>query len=181
MFQAGLSTTSMRMKRLVFANFPPFVMGGAENRLHDSLSGWTWSYFEVAGTHTPPKGKGRQHTILLHHLHVLELGRPGRALTYLLSLLFFLMRNRNKYDVIYSRGLADAALSTCLAKLLRVCNLPLVACPINAGGRGDVNFITSIPGTRSLVKLINRYCNGINCMLTPIKDDLKHIVLQSQI
>lgn len=167
------------MKILVFANFPPFVMGGAENQIARLVEGWMdlGHTVEVAGHAIPhQRVKVGRHTILLHHLHVFRAGgRPGRALTYLLSLLFFLMRNRNKYDVIYSRGLADAALSTCLVKLLRVCNLPLVACPINAGGRGDVNFITSIPGTRSLVKLINRYCNGINCIAHAIKDDLKQI------
>lgn len=167
------------MNILVFANFPPFVMGGAENQVARLVEGWMdlGHIVEVAGYAIPSqKVKVGRHTIPLHHLHVFKAGgRSGRALTYLLSLLFFLMRNGKKYDVIYSRGLADAALSTCIAKFLRICNLPLIACPINAGGRGDIYFITSIPGKRSLVKLINRYCNGINCIAHAIKDDLKQI------
>lgn len=167
------------MNILVFANFPPFVMGGAENQVARLVEGWLdlGHTVEIAGFAIPKtKVEVGRHVIQLHHLHVYKAaGRPGRGVTYLLSLLLFLVRNGSRFDIIYTRGLGDAALSVCIAKLFRLCDLPLVACPINAGGKGDVNFIKSIPGSGHLIKLINHHCNGINCIAQAIKDDLQKI------
>ena len=167
------------MKILVFANFPPFVMGGAENQVARLVEGWLnlGHTVEVAGFAHPSRSvEVGRHLMPLHHLHVCNsAGRLARGLTFLLSVLFFLIRHQKKFDIIYTRGLGDAAISVCIAKWLRLCHLPLVACPINAGGRGDVHFIASIPGSRFLVKLINHYCDGINCIAQAIKDDLKKI------
>jgi len=165
------------MKILVFANFPPFVMGGAENQVARLVEAWLdmGHIVEIAGYGIPSRKVyvGR-HAIRLHHLHVFKAaGRPGRGLTYLLSSLLFLSLHGKRFDIIYTRGLGEAALSVSIAKMMSLCDLPLVACPINARGHGDINFITSIPGNSYLIKLINHYCNGINIIARAIKDDLE--------
>lgn len=82
------------MKILVFANFPPFVMGGAENQVARLVEGWLnlGHAVEVAGFALPTRmvHVGR-HAIQLHHLHILKAvgGRPGRGLSFLFSVLFF--------------------------------------------------------------------------------------------
>ena len=165
------------MKILVFSNFPPFVMGGAENQVARLVKAWLdmGHTVEVAGYGIPnQKVNVGKHAVRLHHLRVFKAaGRPGRGLTYFLSLLFFAFLQRKKFDVIYARGLGEAAIAVCIAKMLKLCNLPFVACPINARGRGDMNFMTSLPGGQHLIKLINRHCNGVNIIARAIKDDLE--------
>lgn len=165
------------MKILVFANFPPFVMGGAENQVARLVEAWLdqGHTVEIAGYGIPSRkvDVGR-HAIRLHHLHVFKAaGRPVRGMSYFLSLLSFLFLHRKQFDIIYTRGLGEAAITVCIAKMMKLCDLPLVACPINARGYGDMNFMTSLPGGKYFVKLINRHCNGVNIIARAIKDDIE--------
>jgi hypothetical protein len=124
------------MRILVFANFPPYVMGGAENQVARLVEAWLdqGHSAEVAGFGIPNRmvAVGR-HAVRLHHLHVFRAaGRLGRGGSYFLSVLYFLTQHSKRFDIIYTRGLGEAAISVCIAKMMGFCGLPLIACPINA-------------------------------------------------
>lgn len=164
---------------LVIANLPPWVLGGAENQVARLVEAWAGlgHRVEVAGHRIPDGwvdlGGARIRT---HRIAVLDRGgRGGRAASYFISLARLLTRIHRDFDVIYSRGLGDGALSICLLKAMGRLDLPLVACPINARGAGDARFIRSIPGWRWLVGAINRHCDAIIIIAPAIEPDLAGI------
>ncbi len=167
------------MRILVFSNFPPYVLGGAENQVARLVGAWrhTGNIVGVAGHRIPTtKVTVEGHQVQTHRIWTFNrAGRLGRALTYLISTLLLLIRQGTKFDIIYCRGMGDAAISVSLAKALRITRSPLVACPINAKGKGDANFIKSIPGWRIIVRLLNRYCNAVNIIAPAITDDLRKL------
>ncbi|WP_417067888.1 glycosyltransferase family 4 protein [Niveibacterium terrae] len=167
------------MRILVISNLPPYVLGGAENQVFRLVCAWqgAGAQVEVAG-HRLPNGSVRtaNRDLPTHRIFVVNrLGRLGRSISYFLSLACLLLRHSGHFDIIYCRGLADGALSICLLKSLGLLNVPLVACPINAKGAGDVSFIKSIPGWRWLVRMLNRHCNGINIIAPAIEPDLASV------
>jgi glycosyltransferase involved in cell wall biosynthesis len=170
------------MKILVFSNLPPFVMGGAENQVARLISAWVklGNQVEVCGHRIPStKLKLGNRWIRTHQIRVLQpAGRLGRAVSYLIATLFLLAKLRRKFDIIYCRGIGDAAISICLAKSLRLIDLPLVACPINAKGEGDASFIKKIPGWPWIIRCLDRQLNGINVIAPAIADDLKALKIQ---
>ena len=161
---------------LVVANLPPWVLGGAENQVARLVEAWVGlgHHVEVAG-HRIPDGEARlgSATVRTHRIAVIDrLGRAGRAASYFVSLARLFGRIGAGFDIIYTRGLGDAAISICMLKAVGRIRLPLVACPINARGAGDAAFIRSIPGWRRIVAVINRHCNAINLIAPAIADDL---------
>lgn len=166
--------TALRV--LVVANLPPFVMGGAENQVARLVETWTrfGHHVEVAG-HRIPNGKVRLGSAEIRTYNVAALdwlGRGGRAASYFISMARLLVRSADRFDVIYTRGLGDGALSICLLKAMKLVRLPLVACPINARGSGDAQFIRSIPGWRKLVRVIDENCDAINIIAPAIEQDM---------
>lgn len=164
------------MRILVFANLPPWVLGGAENQVARLIEAWARQghHVEVAGNRIPD-GEARlgSATVRTHRITVIDrLGRTGRAASYFVSLTRLLRRIDANFDVIYTRGLGDAAISICLLKAVGRTRVPLVACPINARGAGDMAFIRSIPGWRRIVDAIDQYCDAINLIAPAIADDL---------
>ena len=167
------------MKILVFSDLPPYVLGGKENQVSRLTDAWTETghHVEIAGSRIPSKTivQGSKTTIL-HHLRVFyDLGRFGRAFTYFTSTIILLLRLRGKFDIIYCRSFGDALISVCIAKSLRMISTPTIACPINAKGQGDANFIRTIPGWKLLVKMINIHCNSLNIIAKDILPDLENI------
>jgi glycosyltransferase involved in cell wall biosynthesis len=167
------------LRILVVANLPPYVLGGAENQVARLVEVWAGlgHHVEVAG-HRIPDGTVRLGAaeIRTHRIAVVEwMGRGGRAATYFLSLARLLRRIGYRFDVVYSRGLGDGAVSIALLKAMKQVRLPLVACPINARGSGDAQFIRSIPCWRRLVHLINKHCNAINIIAPAIEPDLAEL------
>ncbi|MCU0858711.1 MAG: glycosyltransferase family 4 protein [Pontiellaceae bacterium] len=164
------------MRILAISNFPPFVLGGAENQVARLIETWMdlGHHVEVAG-HRIPNGViqlGRAE-IRTHHLAVVDrAGRLGRATSYFSSLAFLLHRIKKTFDVIYCRGLGDGAISLSLLKAIGSVSLPLVACPINAKGAGDSNFVRTIPAWRLIRRLINTHCDAINIISPAILSDL---------
>jgi glycosyltransferase involved in cell wall biosynthesis len=164
------------MRVLVIANLPPFVLGGAENQVARLVEAWInmGHHIEVAGNRVPDSllqlgsTKVRTHRIAVMN----RAGRTGRAVSYFVSMAVLLRRIGKQFDLIYCRGLGDGAISICLLKSIRGVRLPLVACPMNAGGAGDSYFLRSIPGYRLLAQLINRHCNAINVIAPAILSDL---------
>lgn len=80
-----------------------------------------------------------------------------------------------KIDVVYCRGLADAAISLAVLKSIGLCSLPVMACPINARGAGDVAFLKSIPGWRWIAKRLDRQINAINLINSLMQEDLESV------
>lgn len=167
------------LRILAVANLPPWVLGGAENQVARLVEAWAGlgNHVEVAG-HRIPDGTSLLGSaeIRTHRIAVTEsFGRAGRAASYFVSLARLLGRIGSQFDVIYCRGLGDGAISICLLKALGRIDLPLLACPINARGAGDTNFIRSIPGWRRIVAAIDRHCDAINLIAPAIGTDLAEI------
>jgi glycosyltransferase involved in cell wall biosynthesis len=169
----------MSMRILVIANLPPWVLGGAENQVARLIEAWAGlgHHVEVAG-HRIPDGRTNLGgaTVRAHRIAVVDrLGRGCRAASYLVSMARLLSRIGRHFDVIYSRGLGDGAISICILKSMGWVRLPLVACPINARGAGDAYFIRSIPAWQRIVVVINRHCEAINLIAPAIGLDLAGI------
>lgn len=171
---------SAPLRILVFANLPPWVLGGAENQVARLVEAWVGQghHVEVAG-HRIPNGEARlgSATVRTHRIAVIDrLGRAGRAASYFVATARLLARLGAGFDVVYTRGLGDAAISICLLKAAGRTRLPpLVACPINARGAGDAAFIRSIPGWRRIAAAIDRHCDAINLIAPAIADDLAEL------
>lgn len=171
------------MHILVIANLPPWVLGGAENQVARLIEAWVelGHEVEVAG-HRIPDGFATLGTAAVRTYQLTVAaggGRPARAATYFVAITRLLLRVGRRFDVIYTRGLGDAALSICALKAIGLVKLPLVACPINARGAGDASFIRSIPGWRWLVALINRHCEAINLIAPAIEPDLTELGIRA--
>lgn len=170
------------MRVLVIANLPPYVLGGAENQVARLVETWAGlgHHVEVAG-HRIPDGTQRigNFAFRTHRIAVVNCaGRTLRAASYFISLTRLLARIKGNADIIYCRGLGDAAVSVCLLKAIRALSLPLLVCPINARGSGDAHFIRSIPGWRGLLPIINRHCNAINIIAPAILSDLLELGIE---
>jgi glycosyltransferase involved in cell wall biosynthesis len=136
---------------------------------------------EVAG-HRIPDGEARlgSATVRTHRIAVIDrFGRASRAASYFVSIARLLGRIGGDFDVVYTRGLGDGAISICLLKSVRRTRLPLVACPINARGAGDARFIQSIPGWRRIATAIDRHCDAINLIAPAIEIDLGELGITS--
>jgi glycosyltransferase involved in cell wall biosynthesis len=168
-----------QLRILVIANLPPHVLGGAENQVALLAEAWIRAghRVEVAGHRIPdgvqPLGSVEVRT---HHIGTIDsFGRGARALSYLLGLSRLAWSARDRFDVVYCRGIADGALTIALLKALKVLRWPMVACPINARGRGDASFIRSVPGWRMWARLIDRHCDAINLIAGAIAQDVDEL------
>jgi glycosyltransferase involved in cell wall biosynthesis len=165
------------LRILVIANLPPHVLGGAENQVAQLVEAWIKAghAVEVAG-HRIPDGVQPLRTVEVrtHRIRTFAtFGRAVRAATYALSLSHLAWSMRKRIDVVYCRGVGDGALTLVLLKTLRVLSWPIVACPINARGRGDAHFIRTVPGWRIWAPLVDRHCDALNLIASAIADDLK--------
>lgn len=167
------------LRILVVANLPPFVLGGAENQVALLVENWSLQghHVEVAGHRIPSGMHGvGQVRIRMHGIRVIHgFGRPGRALSYFFAISLLLRRIQKNFDIIYCRGLGDAAVSICLLKEIGWVALPMISTPINAKGFGDAHFVRSIPGHAFLVKLIGRHCEAVNIIVPSIESDLQEL------
>src|SRR5690606_22247140 len=91
-----------------------------------------------------------------------HLGRLVRGTSYFFSLARLARALRRNVDIVYCRGMGDGLLTLVLLKALRLVSWPIVACPINVAGKGDIAFIRSVPGSVLWARLIDRYCDAIN-------------------
>lgn len=167
------------LRILVIGNLPPHVLGGAENQVARLVEAWLHAgmQIEVAG-HRIPSG----HQVLGgHEVRTFRLrpwaigGRVGRSIGYMLSVAMLALRRRRAYDVVYCRGLGDGVLSLVALKAVGICCWPVVVCPINARGAGDVEFLRSVPGWRLWSRLVDRHVQAINLINAAIKADLEAI------
>lgn len=161
---------------LVFANLPPWVMGGAEHQTARLVERWCrmGAHVEVAGFRIPD-GIARlgDESVRTHRLRTVSgHGRGMRGATYLASLLAFAWRHRRRFDVAYARGLADAALALSLARKMGLVRWPVMAVPINAHGQGDANFLRSVPAWPLWRSLLNEQIGAINLINGDIAGEL---------
>ncbi|MCK7593331.1 glycosyltransferase family 4 protein [Pseudomarimonas salicorniae] len=168
-----------RLKVLVVSNLPPYVMGGAENQVSRLVEVWLaqGAEVEVAG-HRIPTGVqelGAQR-LQTHRLFAANgLGRLARGCSYLVSHILFAFRNRSRFDVVYSRGMGDAALALALLKALRIVSWKLVVVPINARGDGDAAFVRSVPFSRFWLSLLDSQIDAVNLINAAIAEDLERL------
>jgi glycosyltransferase involved in cell wall biosynthesis len=168
-----------RLRVLVIGNLPPFVLGGAENQVARLVEAWARQgvHVEVAG-HRLPDGMlplGRS-SIRMHRLRAWGIGgRVGRAVGYALSVTWLALRRGGDFDVVYCRGMGDGLLSLVFLKTMRLCNWPIVACPINARGAGDITFVRSVPGWRYWFRRIDRHVGAINLINTHLVEELRSV------
>lgn len=164
------------LRILVIGNLPPHVLGGAENQVARLVEAWlhAGAWVEVTG-HRIPNGHQMlgARKVRTYRLRPWTIGgRIGRSIGYMLSVAMLALRRRRAYDVVYCRGLGDGVLSLVALKAVGICCWPVVVCPINARGAGDVEFLRSVPGWRLWSRLVDRHVQAINLINAAIKDDL---------
>jgi len=166
---------------LVLGNLPPHVLGGAENQISRLVERWLelGAAVEVAG-HRIPNGTqwlgGRP--LRTHRLSPWRTGgRPGRALGYLFSLWRLAWQRRRDFDVVYCRGLGDAALSLALGRTFGIVPWSMLVVPINAGGAGDAHFLRSLPAWRLWCRLLDRQIEAVNLINSDIASELDDLGL----
>lgn len=162
-------------KILVLANLPPHVVGGAENQSARLVERWLsrGAAVEVAGTQLPDGqvAVGGSH-VRTHSLRPIGAGRPGRAAGYAWRLARLLLARRDAFDVVYSRSVGDGVLVVAALRQLGLVRMPLVACPINAAGKGDVHYIGALPLSRALFRLVDRNVAAINLINEDVAGEL---------
>lgn len=171
------------LRVLVLANLPPYVVGGAEIQVARLIESWIANgvVVEVAG-HRLPGGKARvgEQTVITHQLRTWGgLGRLGRGLGYLVSLLSLALRRRRDFDIVYCRGLTDGALAVSTIRSFRICSWKIVAVPINARGSGDAHFLRSVPGARLWVRIVDRNVDAYNLINADLDADLDELGLKN--
>lgn len=168
----------LTMRILVISDLPEFVTGGAEMQAARLIECWVSLGHEVVclgrrmGASNTILGK---HQIRTSRITTLQyFGRPGRAISYFLSLCRELMRHRHWADVIYCRFLGDAAITVALCKSVKLLNIPLVPTPACSGEHGDISFLRSLPYSSWLIDVLDRKCNAINLIAPQMEHDLRH-------
>ncbi len=164
------------LRILVISNLPPHVLGGAENQVALLVASWitAGAHVEVIGHRIPNGGQilSEVHVPTHHIASAVGANRLLRALSYAGSLTRWLLRNQVRYDVIYIRGMVDAALTAAFLKRACLLKLPILVCPINARGAGDVAFVRGLPFSQYLFRLLDRHIDAVNLIAPAIGEDL---------
>jgi glycosyltransferase involved in cell wall biosynthesis len=165
------------MRILVVSDLPQFVTGGAEMQASRLIAAWVEDGHEVICLGR----RMRQGTVELggrmvkvYRISTIQwLGRLGRAASYFASLSWRVFRLREWPDVIYCRFLGDAAVTLSVGKAMGWLRVPVVPTPANAGGTGDVSYLRSVPGVRTIVRLLDRQLDAINIIAPGMEHDLR--------
>ncbi len=164
------------MKILVISDLFPYVTGGAEIQATRLITSWLDQGHEVIcfGRRMKKNGSVKigNHTVEVRRIKTSKIaGRPGKAISYSLSLAKLLMSYQQWPNVIYCRFLGEAALTVSVLKQFRWLRVPMVATP--AGMRnGDIQFLHTIPATKKLINLLNKHCDAINLIAPGMKQEL---------
>lgn len=167
------------MRILVISDLPQFVTGGAEIQASRLIEAWLDRGHEVLCFGRRMHGSVVQigrHRLQVRRIRVFQrLGRPGRAITYFLSLGLLLLRYRLWPDVIYTRFLHEAAATAALLKHVGSLRCALVPTPANAGVNGDDKVIAALPFRRFLVRVMDAQCDAINLIAPAMRGDLRDL------
>jgi glycosyltransferase involved in cell wall biosynthesis len=165
------------MRILVISDLPQFVTGGAEMQAARLIEAWLDAGHEVTCLGRR-MGKAQVciagRALTAHRIHTTSLfGRWGRGASYFLSLAWLLLQHRHWADIIYTRFLGEAAITTALLKQVGLIRAPLVATPANTHGKGDASFLRSIPFAKKIIRLLDNECEAINLIADDMADELK--------
>jgi glycosyltransferase involved in cell wall biosynthesis len=165
------------LRILVVSDLPQFVTGGAEMQASRLIEAWLERGHEVICCGRRMRAGNVElgrHQIRTHRIYVFQhLGRPGRALSYFLSLSLLLLRYRTWPDVIYTRFLNEGAATAALLKQAGLLHCALVPTPANAGVNGDHAVLAALPFKRHLVRVLDRQCDAINLIAPAMSGELK--------
>ena len=171
------------LRILILGNIAPYCVGGAEvqaRRLAESFAG-RGHQVTIAGYGIPSAvlnpPDGRRGVLKTVHLPTLRFNRALRALSYFISLSWYLLRHKKRFDLIYCRILGEAALVAAILKDWGLLRQPLVACSACAGAIGDAVYLRRLPFSRRLVALLNRNCDAVNVLSPAIEVELTDIGL----
>ena len=162
----------------MISDLPQFVTGGAEKQAENLIEAWANEGHEVM-CFGRRMGRGPvrigQHEIEVRRIRTIQLlGRLMRATSYFLSLTVLLMRYRRRFDVVYTRFLGEAALTTSMLKRTGMIDAVLVSTPANTGGSGsDAKFLLTLPFSRTWLRLIDSQCDAINLIAPAMPDELR--------
>lgn len=104
--------------------------------------------------------------------------RSRRAISFALALGRVLLRERKSFDVIYSRVIGESILVAAALKFLGLIRQPMVASSACAGESGDAALLENLPGSASIVRLINRTCSAVNILSPKIAKELSDLGLR---
>lgn len=165
------------MNILVIANIAPFETGGAEVQVRRLAEAWLkqGQRVTIVGNRIPSckiTVNNSKHTFNCVHISTVLTNRFTRAVSYAVSLSWFIITHQKEFDLIYCRFLQEAALVIGLLKTLRIVSLPFVACPACSGIKGDVAFIEKMPFSNLLRCILNKTCDTVNSISPQIENEL---------
>lgn len=167
------------MKILSIHDYPPYVLGGAESQAKRLVTEWIKHGCEVcSAAHRTPEGwinLTDTDRVYVSHIKAKSRFRVIRALKFTLRLAYWLMMNAKSADIIYFRILGEGALTAITLRALGLISTPIVSCPGSFGTSGDAAIIKSLPLSKLLVRMINRYCDAINILAGPIANELEEL------
>ncbi|CAK8715217.1 hypothetical protein KKHLCK_04320 [Candidatus Electrothrix laxa] len=174
------------MRVLTIANTPPYVMGGAEIQAYHLAKEWVKKGHEVTVVGNRNEtgvilfSEGSDLGINSVKIKTRNYNKFTRALSYTVSLSWFLVKNKKKFDIIYCRFVKEPTIVVCFLKLLGIINLPLFSCTECTGNRGEAYFLSTFWSSKLIIKLINRYNNIINIISPDIEKELVSIGLNKE-
>jgi glycosyltransferase involved in cell wall biosynthesis len=167
------------MRILILGNAAPYRIGGAEvqtRRLADAFyrrghrvtvvgyampdrsdAAWPWRSVQV-----PVRGGTRLR----------------RAISFAFGLSRFLVRQRNSFDVIYSRVIGESILVAAVLKFTGIIRQPMMVSSACAGESGDAAALAGLPALPLLVRLINGTCSAVNILSPKIEKELAGLGLR---
>ena len=165
------------MRILVFSDLPQFVQGGADMQASRLIQAWLDQGHEVVCAGRRMVGGRVQvgpHRIVVHRSPTVQrMGRPLRALSFVVSASRILLKYRSWADVVYTRFLGESAATAAALKRLGLLKSLLVATPANVGGNGDAAYLRSVPWASRLVRLLEEECDAINLIAEDMADELR--------
>lgn len=174
------------MNILIISNIYPFQTGGAEIQARLLAEAWTQQghHVTVAGNRIPSKRIIVQRENFQYfeciNIPTVKKNRFTRAASYTISLLWFFLRRRKKFDIVYCRFIQEAALLISFFKKIHLINIPLVACAECSGDIGDAAVLARLPVNIFFIDLLKNRCNSIIIISSKIKQELMTIGLDKK-
>lgn len=153
------------MRILIISNIPPYVKGGAETQARMLAEEFTRQGHQVVIL-----GQSVEESVLdvagriipVRRLRIVQKTKWLRAVSYILTLMAYILVNKRQFDVVYCRFIREATLTISFIKFLFRLDLPLIGCTACAGKMGDAEFISKLPFSTFVISVLNGHCNFIN-------------------
>lgn len=170
------------MNILIIANIYPYETGGAEMQVRHLIESFIKNGHSVtvAGNRIPTikeQAKLSDNFFNCIHIPTITTNKITRAVSYITSLTWFILTQKNRFDIIYCRFLREPSLIVSVLKILHITSLPMVSCPSCAGAQGDIYFLKKLPLTKLIVTILNKGCDAVNIINPQIKKEIDSIKL----